>query len=62
MEDLKDEYMDRAELAKFLGRDIRTLQRMHRARKLPPRVVIGNKIFYRKATVLGWLQAKEGMA
>jgi predicted DNA-binding transcriptional regulator AlpA len=56
---LQHDYLERAELARGLGKSTRTLDRWHTLRIGPPRVVIGRTILYRRQSVLEWLASRE---
>jgi predicted DNA-binding transcriptional regulator AlpA len=56
---LQEDYLERAELARQLGKSTRTLDRWHTLRIGPPRVVIGRMILYRRHSVLEWLASRE---
>jgi hypothetical protein len=52
-------YQSDDELAEELDRSPRTLARWRAARTGPPYVVIGRRIFYRRAAVAEWLLKRE---
>ncbi len=56
---LQGDYLEKAELARGLGKSTRTLDRWHTLRIGPPRVVIGHTILYRRQSVLEWLASRE---
>ena len=56
---LQGDYLEKAELARELGKSMRTLDRWHTLRIGPPRVVIGRTILYRRQSVLEWLESRE---
>ena len=56
---LLDGYVNREQLAKELGKTLRTIDRWERRRIGPPRVVIGRMILYRKEAVREWLLSQE---
>jgi predicted DNA-binding transcriptional regulator AlpA len=58
-EQLLDGYVSREQLAKELGKALRTIDRWERRRIGPPRVVIGRMILYRKVAVREWLLSQE---
>ncbi len=58
-EELLDGYISREQLAKELGKALRTIDRWETRRIGPPRVVIGRMILYRKETVREWLLSRE---
>jgi predicted DNA-binding transcriptional regulator AlpA len=58
-EQLLDGYVSREQLAKELGKALRTIDRWERRRIGPPRVVIGRMILYRKEAVQEWLLSQE---
>jgi predicted DNA-binding transcriptional regulator AlpA len=51
--------LEKNEIAKELTVSTRTLDRWHTQRIGPPRVQIGRKIFYRRSSLIEWLQAQE---
>lgn len=51
--------MTEQELADELGRCRRTIQRLFSRRVGPPRVRLGKRIFYRRVSVVEWLQRQE---
>lgn len=51
-------YIDREQLARELGRTLRTVDRLILCEGLPC-VRIGNKRLFRRAAVLDWLQQRE---
>ena len=54
-----DEYLARDELARQLGKSVRTLDRWHVQRVGPPRTRVGRLILYRKEAVARWLRDNE---
>jgi hypothetical protein len=52
-------WISRSELALQLGVSEDTLRRWDAMRSGPPCVRAGRKVFYRRATVLGWLEDQE---
>jgi predicted DNA-binding transcriptional regulator AlpA len=56
---LSHDYLTSSELAKELGRSIRTLDRWVLTGDGPPRTRIGRKTLYRRAAVLDWLKSRE---
>ena len=50
------DYITRKELARQLGKSVRTLGRWHRRRIGPPRTLAGCSIFYSKSRVAQWLE------
>lgn len=48
-----------SELATYLGRSERTLNRWHAHRKGPPRFKIGNLVLFRRAAVEAWITGHE---
>ena len=55
---IQDTHFNRQELADFLGISIRTVIEMDTARTGPPRLKMGGRIWYPKARVTEWLEAK----
>jgi hypothetical protein len=53
------DYQSEDELAEDLDRSPRTLARWRAARIGPPYVVIGRRIFYRRAAIAQWLLKRE---
>jgi len=53
------EYATPEQLATELGISVRTLHRWHTARQGPPRVVLGRIVFYRRSSVLAWIESRE---
>lgn len=51
--------VDEDALAKDLGVSRRSLARMHVERTGPPRIRVGRKIFYSRASVREWLLSRE---
>ena len=47
------------QLADQLGVTVRTLQQWNLKRTGPPRVVIGQQIFYKQTSVQAWIDARE---
>lgn len=47
------------EVCRLLNVSNRTLTRWHALRVGPPRIKVGNQIFYRKDAVEAWLRANE---
>jgi hypothetical protein len=58
-EQLLDGYVSREELAKELGKALRTIDRWETRRIGPPRVVIGRMILYRREAIRDWLLSQE---
>jgi hypothetical protein len=58
-EQLLDGYVSREQLAKELGKALRTIDRWERRRIGPPRVVIGRMILYRREAIRDWLLLQE---
>ncbi len=56
---LLEGYLKREQLAKELGKTLRTIDRWERRRIGPPRVVVGRMILYRKEAVREWLLSQE---
>lgn len=52
-------YVTPEQLAEELGISVRTLHRWHTARQGPPRIVLGRIIFYRRSSVLAWIESRE---
>jgi predicted DNA-binding transcriptional regulator AlpA len=52
-------YVRREELAKQLGKSLRSIERLHASGQGPPRVQIGRTIFYQIRTVREWLRSRE---
>ena len=58
-EHILSDYLTQAEAAVELPRNPRTLERWHLLGIGPPRVRIGRQIFYRRSSLLKWLEARE---
>ena len=58
-EQLLDGYVSREELAKELGKALRTIDRWETRRIGLPRVVIGRMILYRREAIRDWLLSQE---
>ena len=56
---LLDEYLTATECAVELRISPRTLERWHRLREAPPRVVLGRRILYHRETVRQWIRSRE---
>jgi len=56
---LGGDYLTPAQLALELGVSERTLHRWHTERVGAPRICIGKKVLYKRASVLAWLSARE---
>lgn len=56
---LGDEYLPETQTAALLGVHKRSLYRWYLARTGPPRIEVGRKIFYKRASVLAWLDSRE---
>ena len=54
-----DEYVSREELARQLGKSVRTLDRWETMRTGPPRTKIGRSVLYRKEALSEWLREHE---
>jgi hypothetical protein len=59
MPSILSNYFTRAELAKELGRTIRTLERWEAARTGPPITRLGKQPLYRRQAVQDWLLHQE---
>jgi|GEM_PF-1992517 len=53
------DYLTEAQTADFLGVHKRTLYRRYLERTGPPCIAVGRKIFYKRASVLAWLDSRE---
>jgi hypothetical protein len=51
--------IDPSQLAQELKVSKRTLARWHVLRIGPPRTLIGKRVLYKRASVIGWLQTRE---
>jgi Helix-turn-helix domain len=56
---LLGDYFTPEQLAQELDICQRTLARWHERREGPPRVKIGNKVLYKRSSVISWLSNKE---
>jgi predicted DNA-binding transcriptional regulator AlpA len=54
-----DGYITRESFAAQLGKSLRTIDRWQTQRIGPPRVVIGNTVLFRVASVRAWLESSE---
>ena len=54
-----DDFISRAELARMLQRTVRTLSRWEMERYGPPVTRFGDSIYYRRSSVIGWLERRE---
>ena len=54
-----DGYLTQGELAKELGRSIRTIARWRSIGEGPPWVVLGRQVLFRKTSVAAWLAGLE---
>ena len=54
-----EDYLDAAQLASELEVSERTLARWHAMRLGPPRVTIGRRPLYRRASVTAWIERQE---
>jgi hypothetical protein len=53
-------FIDPSQLAVELGISERTLARWGVLREGPPKLKVGKKVLYRRASVIGWLEEREG--
>jgi len=53
------EFLTRADVARFLSVSSRTIARWEHLRQGPPRIKIGNRILYRRESLLDWLKSHE---
>ena len=56
---ISDAFLTKDELAEFLGKSSRTLDRWHSLRIGPPRIKAQSLILYRRAAVFDWLARHE---
>ena len=56
---LGSDYLTDKQLAKELRISTRTFARLHEKRQGPPRVRVGRKVFYRRASAIAWLESRE---
>jgi hypothetical protein len=54
-----DNYLTPAELAKELDVSERTVHRWHAGRRGPPRILLGRKPYYKRASVAAWIEKQE---
>ena len=47
------------ELARLLGKSLRTIRRWSVERRAPPKVRLGKSIFFRRESVLRWIASQE---
>ena len=64
MTTILSEYLSKAEAAKQLGKQPRTLDRWHTERRGPKRYKIGRTVYYKRSDLLEWLErcAEEAAA
>ncbi|MBF0327298.1 MAG: helix-turn-helix domain-containing protein [Alphaproteobacteria bacterium] len=56
---LHEEFLSEEELCEWLGIAVPTARSNAARRKGPPRIRVGQRIFYRKSAVLAWLLEHE---
>ena len=56
---LSETCLTEREYAELRGVSVRTIQRERAARRGPPFIKLGKKVYYRKAAIEGWLIAQE---
>jgi hypothetical protein len=54
-----EDFISRAELARMLHRTVRTLSRWEVERYGPPVTRFGDSIYYRRSSVMVWLERRE---
>jgi hypothetical protein len=54
-----EDFISRAELARMLHRTVRTLSRWEVERCGPPVTRFGDSIYYRRSSVMAWLERRE---
>jgi predicted DNA-binding transcriptional regulator AlpA len=59
MQRIRDDFLDRQQLAAELGVGVRTIIRWDAMRIGPPRVKIGRQLYYNRASVREWLTSIE---
>ena len=59
MSQLLDDHYTPEALAVYLDISVRTLWRWHQLRKGPPRIKIGRRPFYKRASVAAWIDRQE---
>lgn len=59
MSDFSDDYIGRADAAKLIGVDKCTLSRWFSEGVGPPRIKIGRRVLYSKASIERWLISQE---
>jgi predicted DNA-binding transcriptional regulator AlpA len=59
MAQLLDDYFSAEQLAVHLGISVRTLWRWHQLRQGPPRVKVGRRPLYKRASVAAWIDRQE---
>ena len=57
--DIRQNLLTKLELAQLLGRNIRTLDRWDVLRIGPPIIKIGRATYYKRSSVLAWIEANE---
>jgi predicted DNA-binding transcriptional regulator AlpA len=53
------DYISPAQLAEELGISERTVHRWHALRQGPPRVLLGRRPYYKRASVAAWIERQE---
>lgn len=56
---LSDPLLTEAEYAELRGVSVRTIKRERAARRGPPYIRLGRKVFYRRAAIEQWIIAQE---
>lgn len=59
MPSFEDQYLDRAEAARLLGVDKRTMARWYAQGEGPPRIKLGSRVLYSKNSLENWLRSLE---
>lgn len=54
-----DEILTLSDTAKLLGVSTKTLHRWFQKREGPPRIKMGHKVYYRRSSIMNWLERLE---
>lgn len=56
---ITDEFYSEEQVAEFLSVKPKTLKNMSARRLGPPKIKVGHKIMYRRASLVAWLESRE---
>lgn len=59
MQNLLSDYFTATELAQELGLSVRTIYRWASERIGPPQTSIGQKVLYKRSSVIAWIESRE---